>query len=172
MWSSRTTAAARTAALALALLTSACGFQPLYGTATGETPMIDDLSQVEVAVIPERSGQILRNYLLVELNPRGRPDRPSYLLDVSISERVQRLGVRVDDTAVRANLRFQADIVLFATADDAPVLRRQLNTVTSYNILEDEFATLSSEEAARDRALRQLSEDIRTQLALYFQRET
>lgn len=133
--------------------------------------MIDELSQVEVAVIPDRSGQILRNYLLVELNPMGRPDHPAYLLDVSISERVQRLGVRVDDTAVRANLRFQADVILISTADDEPVLRRRLNTVTSYNILEDEFATLSSEEAARDRALRQLSEDIRTQLALFFQRE-
>ena len=174
MWWSETSAlgaAGRVAALALTLVAGACGFRPLYGTTSDQAPMIEQLSQIEVGVIPDRSGQILRNYLLEQLNPRGRPTSPGYLLAVSITESQQELGIRSDDTATRANLRINADMILDSAIDDEPLLRRRLNTVTSYNILDDEFATLSSERAARDRALRQLSEDIRTQLALYFRRD-
>src|SRR5690606_39504749 len=116
----------------------------------------------EVGVIADRPGQILRNYLIDRLNPGGRPVDPAYRLNVSLSEVQRDLAIRKDDTATRANLIMNARFTLTDTATGAVVLNRQVGTITSYNILIDEFATLSSERDARDRALQQISEDIRT----------
>lgn len=151
------------------LMLAACGFQPLYATG-GVSDVSEELSQVEVAVIPDRSGQVLRNHLIQGLNAGGRPDAPVYRLAVNLRERQEDLGIDKTDTAQRANLVITARFSLRTAADDQEVLNRRVGIITSYNILLDEYATLSAQNAARDRALRQLGSDIRTQLALYFTR--
>lgn len=166
-------AARRLAALAIVLgavvPVSACGFRPLYGTG-GVADAAAELSRVEVSVIPDRSGQILRNYLIQGLNPDGRPANPAYRLNVDLREREEELGIDKTDSAQRANLMITARFSLRTAADDHEVLNRRVGIITSYNILLDEFATLSAQNAARDRALRRIGSDIRTQLALYFTR--
>ena len=161
--------AGRFAAVTAVLLLTACGFRPLYATG-GVADVSEELSQVEVAVIPERSGQILRNYLIQGINSGGRPADPLYRLDVDLRERQEDLGIDKTDSAQRANLVITARFSLRTAADEEEVLNRRVGIITSYNIVMDEFSTLSAQNAARDRALRQLGSDIRTQLALYFSR--
>ncbi len=156
-------------AVSALLLLSACGFRPLYATG-GVADASEELSQVEVAVIPDRSGQILRNYLIQGINSGGRPADPVYRLDVDLRERQEDLGIDKTDSAQRTNLVITARFSLRTAADDQEVLNRRVGIITSYNIVLDEYATLSAQNAARDRALRQLGSDIRTQLALYFSR--
>lgn len=156
-------------ALAAALLLAACGFRPLYATG-GVADASEELSQVEIGVIPDRSGQILRNYLIKGINSNGRPTDPVYRLTVDLRERQEDLGIDKTDTAQRTNLVITARFSLRTAADDQEVLNRRVGIITSYNIVLDEYATLSAQNAARDRALRQLGSDIRTQLALYFSR--
>ncbi|MND08413.1 hypothetical protein D3C83_309980 [compost metagenome] len=48
------------------------------------------------------------------------------------------------------------------------VLQGQTRTSTAYNILDDRFASIISADDARDRALRELSADIKLRLAAYF----
>lgn len=170
MWWRRTRQSmARPAILAAMLLLASCGFRPLYATG-GLSDVSEELSRVEVAVIADRSGQILRNYLIQGLNGGGRPTDPSYRLDVDLRERQQDLGIDKTDSAQRANLVVTASFSLVTAADNQEVLNRRVGIITSYNIVLDEFATRSAQSAARDRALRQLGSDIRSQLALYFSR--
>ena len=79
MWSPRRARVMlrRTVLAAAVLLLSACGFRPLYATG-GVADVSEELSQIEVAVIPDRPGQILRNYLIQGLNGGGRPAQPAY----------------------------------------------------------------------------------------------
>ena len=156
-------------AVSAVLLLSACGFRPLYATG-GVADASEELSRVEIGVIPDRSGQILRNYLIQGINSDGRPTDPAYRLNVDLRERQEDLGIDKTDTAQRANLIITARFSLRTAADDQEVLNRRVGIITSYNIVLDEYATLSAQNAARDRALRQLGSDIRTQLALYFSR--
>ncbi len=156
-------------ALAAALLLAACGFRPLYATG-GVADASKELSQVEIGVIPDRSGQILRNYLIQGINSNGRPTDPVYRLNVDLRERQEDLGIDKTDNAQRTNLVITARFSLRTAADDQEVLNRRVGIIASYNIVLDEYATLSAQNAARDRALRQLGSDIRTQLALYFSR--
>ena len=168
-------AAGRTAALALLLaavaLTSACGFQPLYGRPADDAPSTGDhFAQVRIAPMPDRIGQQMHNLLRDKLNPDGQPGSPAYVLQVSLTESIEELGIRKDETATRANLRLIANFTLFDARTGARLLGGQSRSINSYNILESQFATLFSENDARDRSLRDVSDDIRTRLGVYFAR--
>jgi LPS-assembly lipoprotein len=157
--------------MALAALAAGCGFRPLYATGgEGEPATASQLADVEVGIIPDRDGQVLRNFLIERINPDGRNTAGRYQLAVAIVERQQELGIEKDSTARRANMIVVANFELRQAGADLPLTRQRVASITSFNILDDQFATLSAEQDARRRALRQVSDDIRTQLALYFAR--
>ena len=156
--------------LAAALL-GGCGFRPLHARRGPEgVSTLDDLARVHVKPIGDRPGQIFRNFLRDRLNPRGLPERPSYFLDIELSESTQEVAVLRDETATRANLRLQARYRLLDSQDSRVIVAGRGETVTSYNILSSQFATLASETDARERGLRELADDLRSQLAVYFSR--
>ncbi len=163
-------AGARSVFVFLALLTAACGFQPLYGRSdTGIRPQ-DRLASVRIQPLPDRVGQKMHNLLRDRLNPRGQPVKPAYNLEIRLTETLQELGIRKDETATRANLILQANFVLRDAATNDDLFRGRSRSVNSYNILESQFATQFSESDARDRALREISDEIRNRLAVYFAR--
>lgn len=157
--------AAGTFVAILLLLTAGCGFQPVYG---GGAPVRADMAAVEIALIADRSGQLLRNELLDRLTPKGAAQMPRYMLVVELAESKQNLAIRRDDTATRANLILTAQFKLSENVSDDLVLEGRSRSLNSYNISTFEFATLSAETDARRRATRELAQDIATQLALYF----
>ena len=155
--------------IGLGLAAGGCGFRPLYGTAAGG-PVHESFASIRIAVIPDRSGQIMRNFLIQRLNPDGRPAEPAYELQVALAEREQRLAITQEDVAERSNLFVTATYNLRDIAANAVVFSNSNTTITSFTILLDEVATLSAEQDARERALRSLSHQIRLELALHFQR--
>lgn len=159
------------ALLALLVLLSACGFRPLYGEQpAGEVSA--DLSNVEIALIEDRSGQILHNYLRDRINPGGRPGAATHRLDVSLRERFQDLGIRRDETATRVNFRANAVYRLTELGEiNEVVVEDRTQAITSYNIVESEFGTISARDDARERALRLLADRIAAKVAIYFNRE-
>ena len=160
----------RAAPLLLILALGACGLRPLYGTNSVGAAMSDRLGQVNVGVIGDRSGQILRTELIRMLNPQGRPVQPAYDLGVSLAESQQDVNLISDLTTTRRNLTLTASFVLTDRKTGQPVFSDSASEITSYNILADQYTTLVGERDARERALRSLGEDIRTRLALYFDR--
>ena len=153
--------------IAALTLLSACGFQPVYGTRDDGARVSNELAAVQVALIADRSGQILRNYLLDGLTPQGQPAQPRYVLSVQLQEPSRELTLRRDDTPTRIGY---AIIARYQLRDGAGRLLLSNATAldSDYEITSSEFATLSSRLDARDRLLQQMSEDIRLQLAAYF----
>lgn len=153
----------RTIMLAAALVAglSGCGFQPLHGGGGGGP---QDLATIRIERIPNRIGQKLHNRLLDRLTPKGPPARPAYVLKVSLAESLQNLAIRRDETATRANLTLTASFSLTGSGDGRTFNGTAVST-NSYNILQSDFATLSAESDARDRALRVLAEEIRARVA-------
>lgn len=144
-----------------------CGFRPLYGRhGTGGPAVHEALSQISVGIIPDREGQILRNELLARLNPGGRPQDPRFRLDVGLNEERQNIGLTAIDTITRVNLILRARFVLTGVEDERPLLRDQVTAIAGFEVLDDEVATLAAEIDARRRALVQLAEQIRRQLAM------
>lgn len=174
MWSCKGQSAARHAGLgavllALTVLLSGCGFHPLYGTPeSGAVSPTDRLATVRIAPLPDRIGQQLHNLLRDRLNPGGQPRQSDFELRIELTETRQELSIRKDETATRANLLVAAQFVLHEIATNEVVLRGRAQSTNSYNILTSQFATTSSELNARKRGLREVSEDIRTRLGIYF----
>lgn len=172
LWSDLKTKRSFTGAALLAglFLLGACGFRPLYGTAEDGSSAFDELETVQVAPLPDRTGQRLHNLLRDRINPRGQPQAPKYILQITLSEDLENLAIEQDETATRANLKLSARFSLVSVEGGQVVFRGGSNSVNSYNIVDSQFATFVSERDARDRALRELSEDIRLRLATYFTR--
>ncbi len=121
--------------------------------------------------IADRIGQQLHNLLLDKLTPLGPPAAERYVLRVTLSESLQSLAVRKDDVATRANLILRASFTLVRAQDDFTLLSNSAISANSYNFLREEFATLSAENDARARAVRELSDEIRTRIAIYLSRD-
>lgn len=154
-------------AAALLLALAGCGYTPLYGT-TAQGSVVQDLASVDVSVIPDRSGQQIHNFLRDEINPTGRPAMPRYDLDIELTESRDALAIRTDETATRYNLRQIARFQLRDLDTGRIVLTGNSNAVVSYNVLQNDFANVVSENDARERGAREIAEDIRLRMAAYF----
>ena len=158
--------------LAAGPMLTGCDIRPLYGApASGATESVAaSLADIRVLPIADQSGQTLRSFLVQALSPNGRPADPAYVLTVSLIESEQSLGIARDDTATRANLLVNATSILREADTDRTVWRDSRQVIASYGILDEQFATIVSERSARERALRQVAQEVRTALALLFQR--
>jgi LPS-assembly lipoprotein len=157
------------ASLLLAAPLGACGFEPLYGDHGGVGGNTNAaLASVRVAPIANRAGQLLYNKLRDRLNPRGKPVEPTYVLEVKLDEQSQQLLLEPDQTASRTNLVLRAEFQLRRIGSGETLLKGFSQATVGYDIVTSQFATLTSQQDARDRATKQLSEDISTRLALYF----
>lgn len=154
----------------LALLTSlalaACGFEPIHATRPGQA-VTGDLASVRIAPIQDRSGQVLRNYLLDRLSPLGQPAAARYTLTVRLIEPRQTLALRRDDVISRVGYSATATFEL-ADAAGKRVTSGTSSFATDYEVTSSEYATLVSQQNARDRVLELVSDDIRGQLAAHF----
>ena len=159
----------RAIALLGLVLLSACGFEPLHAPRSGGS-VPAALGTVQIANIPDRSGQYLRNYLRDEINPYGVPGNPQYRLEVALHEQRADIGLRRDDVRTRTNLTLEAEYRLIALADGKVVNQGRSRTLSSFDILINDYANVVSEQEARQQALRQIGADIRTRLALHFRR--
>ena len=155
--------------LLMAVVLASCGFTPMYGSggvSTSDT-VVAALSQVDVRPITERRGMVLRQQLDEKLHPSGMRNT-RYDLQVRLASRTQELSVRKDSTTSRANLILTANFILWDGT--ARLLRDRVRSTVSYNILDDQYATIASERDAENRALKQISDEIRVRLAVYFNR--
>lgn len=160
----------RLAAVAALLLSlSGCGFQPLYGKSS-VGGVDDELARVKIQVIADRTGQQAHNYLLDRLNRKGRPAKPLYLLEVLLTVNKSELGIQRDETATRAKLVLIAELTLSDIQTGEVLLTRSARSSNSFNIVDSAVATRSAEADATDRATREVAEDIRLMLSLYFRR--
>jgi LPS-assembly lipoprotein len=149
------------------LALAGCGFEPLYGR-VGDRSVADDLAQIRVPPIAERSGQILRNHLLDRLTPRGQPEPARYTLRVVLTEpRPQDLGISRSDTVVRYGFQATADFRLF-DAEGRELTRGRAQSSTSYAVTGSAFATIAGQTDARDRVLEEIALDVKAQLGLFF----
>ncbi|MBL8659905.1 MAG: hypothetical protein JNM75_09140 [Rhodospirillales bacterium] len=147
-----------------------CGFHPLYmsgGSEPDEPGISTELASVSVAPIPDRVGQLLRNDLLFLLAPTVDERTATYRLDVQLIERISELAVERSGFATRANLRLNATFALVDLNKGKAVMNSRARAVSSYNIVNASFSTLTAQNAARERAARSIAEDIRSRVSAY-----
>lgn len=155
---------------------SACGFHPVYGTYSGGKTAEGNsantmMGQVAIANIPDRSGQFLRNALIDRLHASSEPESTLYTLKIEpLIETNKELDITKSSEATRAQLRIKTHMVL-VDKNGNHLVSRDLSSMSSYNVLESEFATRITENAARENAINDIARQVERNLALYFNRE-
>jgi LPS-assembly lipoprotein len=146
------------ASLALVLV-SACGFQPLYAPPGGGAA----IGAVNVSTIPGKAGHVLKTELDRVLGVEAGVGTPMQL-DIQLNEQVVRLGIRLDESASRAELRLTANYVLRPPGERP--LRGSINTAVNYEIPFQAFGEIAAQDDARERAAETLAQRMRAELAL------
>lgn len=154
----------------------ACGFQPLYYRDGERSSIRTDMTSVFVRPIKDRIGQDLRNNLKDALNPTGIHSEKKWNLTVELSESIQEISLESTSFSTRANLIVaarvgvtRADGTPVSTNDDGSSVNyaRSIQAISSYNIVDSDYADIVAERDARSRAVVSLGNDIRRQVALW-----
>lgn len=171
----RTLALLALAAPALSGALAGCGFRPLYATRPDGTPgpAEQGLSEVNVPLLPERSGQLLRLALQARLDPANAGRARRYDLQVSYGIAADVQGIDQATTAP-SRLRLVGIAHWRLTAMD-PQRTTLANGVArssdGLNLFDQQFFAQDLEsEAVQRRIAEAVAEQMTMQLAAYFHR--
>lgn len=165
--------------LACCLMLSACGFKPVYGTASGlpaESPVRDGIkiyatasgttpSSVNTSIDSSSSAAMSRQFVNNLEDLVGPSASPTYKLEVVMVQSSVGIGVARDGTASRYNLVIDSSYKLSRLTDGKLVDSGTISNVTSYNNPNNQyFSTYISEQDARKRGISELAELYRHRL--------
>ncbi len=156
------------------IMLSSCAYHPMYGKThgNGHTKISragsHGLSEVEIANISDRAGQILRNDLIDRINYAGYSDKTYYLLEVSLSETRTNLGIKVDNTSSLYVYKINAKARLRDKQTGKIVKSFTVKAESTVNVIKEQFSILMASETGRKRALKQVADQIVNRLGLYF----
>lgn len=162
---------ARLALTVLVMLVSACGFTPIYGPegAVG-TAMLDRL---QVAPMPERLGQVMRNRLMENLGA-GDID---FELKITLRENLFQFGRRGEDlitgapgdaAATQEQVTLYADYELVDLRNETVLISDTLVAESSFDLVLSDFAIVTQRENTFERLALQIADRLERRLALYF----
>jgi LPS-assembly lipoprotein len=160
--------------LGSAYVLAGCGFQPVYmSTAAGRSgPAQRELAAINVNLIPDRPGQLLRQDLQDRLasDASGTPLR--YDLSVTFSISGEGIGIETDNAATRVRLIGNARWTLKArTGNQTQVTSGSARALDDVNVIDQQYfaADLENEQVQR-RLASAIAEQITMQLAVFFRR--
>ena len=146
---------------------TSCGYQPIYSKNINTN---DDLLSISVSNIKNRSGQILKNFLTNQLNPENKRVITKYRLTVEIYESRTDLGYRRDMSATRSDLKNTAKYNLLDVKKGKVIIKNEANAISSFDIVDSVYATNIAEKDARKKNLQVISDNIVTNLVVYFKK--
>ncbi len=159
-------------ALALLLGLSACGFHPLYADAPpvpGGRATAVQLDGIYVALIPERTGQLLRQALQARLDQRSGTPR-TLQLNVVYTIEEESIGVQPDNSTSRTRAVARAAWTLTRpSVPGSPVVTSgAARSLDGFNTVNEQyfFSVLENENAQR-RLADAIADQITAQLASY-----
>jgi LPS-assembly lipoprotein len=152
-----------------------CGFHPLYAPPPQERSAFDtNFAAITVDPIPDRIGQLLANSLRDSFNPgAGASVSKQYGLSVVLTTARGEVGIRSDGTASRVLYVVSARFALRDLRDGRALFQSVARSTTAFdNFIANEYATVVAEQDAQTRAVRELSNEIRSRLAIYMRQRS
>ncbi len=167
----------RRALLQLAVLgLSGCGFSPLYETRADGKPnaVQSDLAAIEVPILPDRNGQLMRQALQQRLDGPGYDIPKRYRLIVGWGIAAEGLVIEPDSSVSRVRLNGSGSWTLVSLAPNTPVLANGTSrALDGYNPISNQsFAADEETEAITRRMADRLADQIVQQVAAYFAKQT
>ena len=157
----------------LVLSAGGCGFHPLYGPTASGANLSEVMKSIDVANIPSRTGQRLRNELIFANTGGGAPLKPVYRLDVVLRETVRNTLVATTGAPTGQVLQLDAEYRLVRLADNESVFKAWSTAEAGYNlagstgIAGSTYGDTRAAIDAENRAARSLADTIKTRVAAF-----
>ena len=162
--------ARRAFVLGLCTALAGCNLRPLLRE-TEDVAVREELAAIELVGLGGRLGQLVRNALLDELNPTSLDVPPRYRLAIRLGRSTSALAIQLDNTITRYNLTLVARFQLLERSQNIELYRSTVRRIASYNVRRAPYATLAAELDAERRAAKEISNEIRSLLAVQFARQ-
>ena len=178
--SSRVTLSRRSLVRGLSLLLAAApalaacgngGIRPLYGATPSGAGLQERLAQVDVAPIPGRVGQRIRNDVIFLTTGGGQPLPPTHRLEVTIRESVISTLVRIDGDSLGQIYAVEASFQLISIKDKKVVLKGTSHARAGFERFQAIYSNVRARDDAENRAARTLADDLKTRVATYLSSE-
>lgn len=162
-----------TLTFAVAPVLAACGdgdFRPLYGpTASGER-LTDVLAKVDVAPIPSRVGQRIRNELIFHNTGGGEAPKPAYRLEIAIREGLNSTLVTSSGEAFSQVYNIDAAYQLISLKDKAVVLKGTSHARAAFERYQSIYANVRARDDAEVRVARTVADELKVRLNAFLSR--
>lgn len=157
-----------------ALALSACeggagGFSPLYGPTGGHT-YDQRLASVEIANIPGRVGQRLRNELVFERSTGNSAIDPDRRLDIVVTETVLTTLVNATGTSSSQVYQLEARYQLVDIKTKKKLFEGRSLGRGSFDRFETIYSNIRARENAENRVAKSVADEIRTRLVTFLSR--
>ncbi len=149
-----------------------CGFHPLYGRRNQVGPS-DHLDEVNVDIIPDRQGQLLRQALQQHLEGSGDGRAKRFGLAVVYSIASDPIAIQRDSTSSRLRVVANASWTLRSLESGQRVLTSgSARMLDGFNVIDQQYFALDMEnEDAQRRLAESIAGQITLQMASYFTKQ-
>ena len=156
----------RALVLLAVLAMSGCGLAPVYSGGSNSTPAIL-MTKVEIAVIPDRSGFLVRQALVNRFGTVVAD--PRYRLEVELDDQILAFGVRGDNSAARERRTLRARYRLVEIATNAVVVDATAGSDAGIDRVSSNYAVVAAETTALERLSTEIARQIAARIARYAQ---
>jgi LPS-assembly lipoprotein len=146
-------------AIALTLVLTACGFEPLYAANQNEGSVLIGSSFKVDKIDYGRPGQKLQ-YRLEDLLNHGKNGEKQYRLNVALEKNTDGVGIQKDRYITRYNVRVRAVYEVFDIATSKKILSGTSSMVGGYDAVTSQFGTYSADENTTLSLMDELAKDI------------
>ena len=143
------------------------GFHPLYGVTPSGAGLQERLAQVDVAPIPGRVGQVIRNEVRFLANGPGEAPTPTHRLEVAIGETMSSTLVKIDGDSMGLIYSVSASFKLVEIKTKKVVLQGSSQARASFERFSAVYANVRARDDAENRAAKTIAEDLKTRVATY-----
>lgn len=152
--------------IAAALVLAGCGYRPLYGSSSETAGVAATLSAISIPEAEDRVGQLIRNDLISSMRA-GKGEEKYTLLLKPVAKRSGVIN-KPDPNVTRDAVRLSVSYELVERSSGNIVTKGKTFSQTSFDVIRQPFADLQAETNATERAVHEVSADIRTRLAAHF----
>jgi LPS-assembly lipoprotein len=155
------------------MLVAGCGdsgFRPMYASSaiTGGTDVNQKLAELEIAPIPGRVGQRIRNELIYQATGgAGSLAHPVYRLEIIMRESITPTLVQIDGNSSGSVYNLSTSFRLVRLADKSVALMGESNGRAAFQRFDSVFANVRARQDAEDRVAKSIGDELKGRLAAY-----
>lgn len=143
------------------------GFRPMYGKTPSGVGLEEKLATIDVAPIPSRVGQRIRNELIFANTGGGDPAPPAYRLEIAIRESIGSTLVKTTGEAVSQIYNLDATFKLISLKDKKVLLTGTSYSRAAFERFQSIYSNVRARDDAENRAARTVADDLKGRLAAF-----